>query len=64
MNELMAVISTEDWLYWKTEEIKAWNAWDEMLRNMETIGINVDNFCPRELKLRNENGEDIDSWEI
>jgi len=64
MNELMITIGSEDWIYWKTYKTKAWEAWMEARRKMEEIGMNIDNFYPDELRLRNENGEDIDSWEL
>ena len=64
MNELMAIIDSEDWIYWKTKETNVWDAWDELKRKMESIDINIDNFYPCELILRNVNGEDIDNWEM
>ena len=64
MNELMVVITTNSYLYWKTKETDARYAYREMQNNMERIGINIDNLWVCELILRNENGEDIDSWKL
>ncbi len=62
MNELRVRIGTNDWIHWKTEKAKAWDAWMELKGKMEEIGMNVEDFCPDKLRLRNESGENIDSY--
>lgn len=60
MNELMLVITSEDWIYFPTRCIEADSAFAEFLRTCESVGINMDNVYFESYELRDSEGNYID----
>lgn len=60
MNELMAVVGDQSWIYWNTDEENCELAIEELFRTMENNNINVDNVTVTRAELRDKNGITID----
>lgn len=60
MNELMAVVGDQSWMYWKTDETNCEDAIEELFKAMENNNINADNITVTRAELRDENENVID----
>lgn len=64
MNELMIVLKSGGWMYFKTEEKTADKALTKFEETCENVGINIDNLEIKLVKLRSEENVDIDELKI
>jgi hypothetical protein len=62
-NELMLPFE-DGWLYFKTGQTNAKDAFSELLEKAESIGLNFDNMKPRTVYLRDCSGQDFDKFTI
>ncbi len=64
MNELMIVLKSGGWMYFKTEENTADKAFTKFEEACENAGINIDNLEIKIAKLRDKDEKDIDELKI
>ena len=63
MNELMITLKNNGFIYYTTNESKAIIAFHEFLQRCDP-DINLDNIPFDKAILRDQDGHDIDTWEI
>lgn len=64
MNELMILLKSGGWMYFKTNQNVADKAFTEFQETCENAGINIDNLEIKLATLRNEESVDIDEMKI
>ena len=61
MNELMVVLGNAGYIYFKTKRLSIDMALFDLNEKMNQIGVNTDNFHPKKITLRDENGLTIET---